>query len=125
MLYGNCIRFKLLETAQTFKTVFTECIDKMNISQDVATSSKESDGLGYALHKQAFIDATCFRYGWRPSNLPTNFVCGKPFTVDHALSCCFAGFHNSLYSVRNLSWICGMNSQRLKIEIYGIYFVYV
>ena len=81
-----------VETAQTFKTVFTECIDKMNISQDVATSSKESDGLGYTLCKQLFIDATCSVMGG---------------------------------DLRNLSWICGMNSQRLKIEIYGIYFVYV
>ena len=77
----------------------------MNISQDVAFSGKESDGLGYALHIQAFIDATCFHYGWRPGNLSTNFVSGKPFNVDHVLSCCFAGFHHSLYSVRNLSWI--------------------
>ena len=58
-----CVRFKLLETAQTFKTVFTECVDKMNVSQDIATSSKESDGLGYTIHKQAFIAAICFCYG--------------------------------------------------------------
>jgi len=77
----------------------------MNISQDIATSNKESDGLGYALHIQAFIDATCLRYGWRPVNLSTNFVCGKPFNIDHALSCCFAGFHHSQYSVRFLCWI--------------------
>ena len=32
---------------------------------------------GFALHKGAFQDALCLRYGWHPSNLPAHCVCGK------------------------------------------------
>lgn len=58
---------------------------------------------GFALHKGAFRDALCLRYGWRPSNLPTNCVCGKPFSVEHALSCACGGLpsirHNELRDI--------------------------
>ncbi len=40
------------------------------------------------------------RYGWRPPNLPSHCVCGKFFTVEHALSCPRGGFpsirHNEI-----------------------------
>ena len=42
---------------------------------------------GFALHKGAFRDALCLRYGWRPQHLPSHCVCGHQFTVEHALSC--------------------------------------
>ena len=55
---------------------------------------------GFALHKRAFRDALSLRYNWPLSNLPTNCVCGKPFSVDHALCCPTGGFpsirHNEL-----------------------------
>ena len=55
---------------------------------------------GFALHKGAFRDALCLRYGWRPPNLPSHCVCGKSFTVEHALSCSRGGFpsirHNEI-----------------------------
>ena len=55
---------------------------------------------GFALHKGAFRDAICLRYGWRPSCLPAECVCGKYFSVDHALSCSRGGYpslrHNEL-----------------------------
>ena len=58
------------------------------------------DEHGFALHKGAFRDALCLRYGWRPSRLATECVCGKTFTVDHALSCPRGGFpalrHNEI-----------------------------
>jgi len=47
---------------------------------------------GFALHKGAFRDALCLRYGWHPSNLPTQCICGKQFTIEHALSCSRGGF---------------------------------
>jgi len=47
---------------------------------------------GYAVHKQVFIDAVCFHYGWRPANLSTNCVCGKAFTIEHSLSRSYSGF---------------------------------
>ena len=58
---------------------------------------------GFALHKGAFRDALCLRYGWRPPLLPANCVCGKHFTIEHALSCPCGGFpsirHNELRDI--------------------------
>ena len=47
---------------------------------------------GFALHKGAFRDALCLRYGWLPNNLPAKCVCGRGFTVDHAMNCASGGF---------------------------------
>ena len=55
---------------------------------------------GFSLHKAAFRDALALRYGWRPNNLPSECICGKSLSVDHALSCSCGGFpmlrHNEL-----------------------------
>jgi len=42
---------------------------------------------GFALHKGDFCDAVALCYGWPPQNLPSNCVCGKSNTIEHALSC--------------------------------------
>jgi hypothetical protein len=39
------------------------------------------------LHKSDFRDAICLRYNWQPPRLPSQCVCGKRFSVEHALSC--------------------------------------
>ena len=58
---------------------------------------------GFALHKGAFRDALCLRYGWHPSNLPSHCICNQKFTVEHALSCSRGGFpqirHNELRDI--------------------------
>ena len=58
---------------------------------------------GFALHKGAFRDALCLRYGWRPPLLPSQCICEKSFTVEHALSCPFGGFptirHNEVRDI--------------------------
>ena len=58
---------------------------------------------GFALHKGAFRDALCLRYGWRPSHLPSHCICGHNFTVEHALICTRGGFpsirHNELRDI--------------------------
>ena len=58
---------------------------------------------GFALHKEAFRDALCLRYGWRPAGLPTTCVCGKNFSVEHALNCPCGGLpsmrHNELQNI--------------------------
>jgi len=55
---------------------------------------------GFNLHKTAFRDALCFRYGWEPTNLPNKCPCGAAFTVNHAMTCHVGGFvnirHNAL-----------------------------
>ena len=57
----------------------------------------------FALHKSAFRDALCLRYGWHPSNLPLQCTCGKQFSVEHSLSCSYGGFpsirHNELRDI--------------------------
>ena len=53
---------------------------------------------GFALHKGAFRDALCLRYGWRPPILPANCVCGKHFTIEYALSCPCGGFPSIRHS---------------------------
>ncbi len=42
---------------------------------------------GFNLHKQAFRDALCLRFGWTPTRLATHCPCGQPFSVNHAFSC--------------------------------------
>ena len=58
---------------------------------------------GFALHKAAFHDALALRYGWLPNNMPSTCDCGKPFSVEHALSCAKGGFpsirHNEIRDI--------------------------
>ncbi|XP_066911589.1 uncharacterized protein [Clytia hemisphaerica] len=52
------------------------------------------------LSKREFFDAISVRYRWPLKHLPTHCACGKPYSVDHALSCAKGGFvyqrHNEL-----------------------------
>ena len=58
---------------------------------------------GFNLHKGAFRDALCLRYGWSLSNLPTKCPCGANFSVEHAQTCATGGFtiirHNEIRDV--------------------------
>ena len=47
---------------------------------------------GFTLHKTAFRDGLCLRYGWTPERLPSLCVCGRTFSVDHALTCATGGY---------------------------------
>lgn len=42
---------------------------------------------GFAIHKGAFRDSLCLRYGWLVDKLPSTCVCGSSFNAEHALSC--------------------------------------
>ena len=61
------------------------------------------DRHGFRLHKGAFRDALSLRYNWAPSRLPSTCVCGKHFSVAHALSCRTGGYaimrHNELRDI--------------------------
>ena len=67
---------------------------------------------GFALHRGAFRDALCLRYGWQPVHLPSRCVCGQQFTIEHALSCPRGGFptirHNEIRNITAdlLSGVC-------------------
>ena len=56
--------------------------------------------LGFALHKSAFRDAICLRYGWQLRFTPEKCRCGTNFEVNHVLACRQGGFqtirHNDL-----------------------------
>ena len=58
---------------------------------------------GFALHKGAFRDALCLHYGWQPNLLPSTCVCGKTFSIEHALTCPCRGYpsirHNKLRDI--------------------------
>ncbi len=85
--------------------------DSMKRAMQVSTEKGASSWLatlpidehGFALHKGAFRDALCLRYGWRPSHLPSHCICGHNFTVEHALICARGGFpsirHNELRDI--------------------------
>ena len=55
---------------------------------------------GFHLHKGAFRDALCLRYGWRPPALPSTCVCGTTLCIKNALCCPCGGLtiirHNEL-----------------------------
>ena len=50
------------------------------------------DDHGFSLHKGAFGDAICLRYGWKLPNTPTKCNCGSPFSADHAMIYPMGGF---------------------------------
>ena len=45
------------------------------------------DRHGFVLHKGAFRDALCLRYGWMPEKLPTKCECRSAFSINYALNC--------------------------------------
>ena len=55
---------------------------------------------GFHLHKGAFRDALCLRYGWRPPAFLSTYVCGTTLCIEHALCCPHCGFtiirHNEI-----------------------------
>ena len=67
---------------------------------------------GFCLHKEAFRDALCLRYGWKPNVLPTTCACGQQFNIEHALSCKLGGFqtrrHNEVRdsTARMMAEVC-------------------
>ena len=90
------------------EALFTDLPKSLLRSVEVASEKGASTWLialppiehGFALHKWSFRDALCLRYGWTPSYLPSHCVCGKDFTIEHALSCMCGGFlsirHNEI-----------------------------
>ena len=70
------------------------------------------DDHNFSLHKGAFKDAICLRYGWKLLNTPTKCTCGTAFSTDHAITCPMEGFpsirHNELRDVMAslLSEVC-------------------
>ena len=47
---------------------------------------------GFSLHKQAFRDALCVRYGWQLERLPSHCACEETVSLNHTLSCSKGGY---------------------------------
>ena len=68
--------------------------------------------LGYTLNKQQFVDAVCWRYGWKLKDTPKSCVCGKNNSMDHILTCANGGYailrHNAIRNAEAefLSRVC-------------------
>ncbi len=56
--------------------------------------------LGFNLNKRDFRDAVKLRHDWPVEDIPSTYLCGQVFTVDHSLICKLGGFdtqrHNEL-----------------------------
>ena len=97
-------------------TLPTQLQRAMTVSSEKGASSWLTtlpiDEHGFALHKGAFRDALCLRCGWKPSQLPNQCICGKQFTIEHALNCAQGGFpsiqHNDVTDITAdlLSEVC-------------------
>ena len=84
----NCNRIAATEEAEAIKQRLSS---SQQVTMDQASERGASSWLtaisiaeyGFTLHKHAFRDALCIRYGWRPARLPSHCPC----VVNHALSC--------------------------------------
>eukprot|EP00731_Ephydatia_muelleri_P021876 Em0014g467a len=79
---------------------------------------------GFALHKSAFRDAICLRYGWQPPLLPSHCICGSIYTVEHAMNCPSGGFPSIRHNeVRDLTSaflsenFCGKDHQTAYFDV--------
>ena len=96
-----------IERENQTATLYRQLPEQMQRAMNCASEKRASSWLstlpiaehGFALHKGAFKDALCLHYAWYPGYLPTKCVCGKQFTVDHALSCPCVG----LLSLRHIN----------------------
>ena len=56
--------------------------------------------MGFNLNKREFRDGLGLRYEWPIADISSTWLCGEPFTIDHAMICMRGGFviqtHNKL-----------------------------
>ena len=60
---------------------------KRNHQRGRVTEAQIIRGWAKGLHKQAFRDALCLRFGWTPTRLAMYCPCGQQLSVSHAFSC--------------------------------------
>ena len=99
----------LARSSSTMHQTIEHCQDK---GVSLWLSAIPIEQYGFALHKNEFTDALCLCYGWTPPHLPFHCVCGKAFSVTHALSCPHVAFpiirHNDVrdLTAKLLSEVC-------------------
>ena len=105
----DAIQSVLTRSSSTLRQTIEHCQDK-GVSSWLSVIPIEQ--YGFALHKNEFTDALCLRYGWTQPHLPSHCVCGKAFSVTHALSCPHGAFpiirHNDVrdLTAKLLSEVC-------------------
>ena len=91
---------KRKEQAVSAQDVFNRLSPKLQRNVTIACEKGVSSWLtalllqdhGFSLSKGAFRDAIRLRYGWPLHDLPSECVCAKPFTADHALKRKIGGY---------------------------------
>ena len=91
---------KIEKQKKQLKNVRSKLTEDENRANDLAQLKGASSWLSttpsihdnFSLNKREFQDAIALRYRWTPKYLPSICECGKPFTVDHALTCLKGGF---------------------------------
>ena len=83
--------------AATVKSALSTALKRaVDLAQERGAStwltSLPLEEFGFSLHKGCFRDVLSLRYGWLPSNTPTDCACGIHFTLEHSLSCPKFGF---------------------------------
>lgn len=94
---SRCRRMNQQDEASSLKKSFPTTLKKpMELAAEKGASSWLTavpiEEHSFTLHKQAFKDALCIRYGWEPTRLPTHCTCGAPFSTTHAFSCSKGAF---------------------------------
>ncbi|XP_066925277.1 uncharacterized protein [Clytia hemisphaerica] len=102
---GNGIKYKVMrEKDARQKLKLEEIRSQMSAEElkanDLAQAKGASNWLtalplqneNFTLTKREFYDAIAIRYRWQLKHLPTHCACGKPYTVEHLLSCTKGGF---------------------------------
>jgi hypothetical protein len=119
-----------MESDLRFKEIRGMIIDAADANLKLAVSAASEKGAsswvtacpsyehGTVLHKRDFVDACYIRYGWQLPNLPTTCGgCGKPFDLEHALSCKHGGLrivqHNE---VRDTIAQCMQEAGHIAVE---------
>lgn len=97
---SKVLKQKLMLHNEKLKEVRQHMTNEQLRANDLATMKGASSWLSalplksenYALNKREFYDAIRMRYRWKLKFLPTICVCGKRFTIDHAMSCVKGGY---------------------------------
>ena len=107
------VRMKRKNTQKCqFEKIIALLPEAMKRNVELATEKGASSWLltlpikaqGLVLHKSDFRDAIHLRYNWQPMHLRTQCICGKSFTVDHALVCNTGGLPTRRHNeVRDLT----------------------
>ena len=99
-LYKPASRSNLQQTPSSQKRRL-ECTREKGDSSWVSTLP--IDEHSFLLHKGAFRDALCHRYGWQIHNPPLHCACGDPLSIDRAKCCHKGGFptlrHNEIHNI--------------------------